>query len=354
MANIILTGDRPTGRLHLGHYVGSLRRRVELQNSGKYDQIFIMIADAQALTDNADNPEKVRSNILEVALDYLACGIDPAKTNIFIQSQIPELCELSFYYMNLVTVSRLQRNPTVKTEIKMRNFEANIPVGFFTYPISQAADITLFKATEVPVGEDQAPMIEQTIEIVRRFNRIYGETLVEPKISLSSNAVCCRLPGIDGKAKMSKSLGNCIYLSDEAETLAAKVREMYTDPGHIKVSDPGKVEGNVVFTFLDAFCKDSDFEKFLPEYSNLDELKDHYRRGGLGDVKIKKFLTAVLEQELAPIRERRKQLEKDIPYVLDVLKKGTEAARQVGTKTIEEVRRAMRINYFEDMDSLVK
>ncbi len=352
MANVILTGDRPTGRLHLGHYVGSLRRRVELQNSGKYDKIFIMIADAQALTDNADNPEKVRSNILEVALDYLACGIDPEKTHILIQSQIPELCELTFYYMNLVTVSRLQRNPTVKTEIKMRNFEANIPVGFFTYPISQAADITLFKATEVPVGEDQAPMLEQTVEIVRRFNRIYGETLVEPKISLSSNAVCCRLPGTDGKAKMSKSLGNCIYLSDEAETVAAKVKEMYTDPGHIRLSDPGKVEGNVVFTFLDAFCKDEDFAKFLPDYANLDELKDHYRRGGLGDVKIKKFLTAVLEQELAPIRERRKELQKDIPYVFEVLKRGTAAARETGMRTMEEVRRAMRINYFDDISSL--
>lgn len=352
MANVILTGDRPTGRLHLGHYVGSLRRRVELQNSGKYDKIFIMIADAQALTDNADNPEKVRSNILEVALDYLACGIDPEKTHILIQSQIPELCELTFYYMNLVTVSRLQRNPTVKTEIKMRNFEANIPVGFFTYPISQAADITLFKATEVPVGEDQAPMLEQTVEIVRRFNRIYGETLVEPKISLSSNAVCCRLPGTDGKAKMSKSLGNCIYLSDEAETVAAKVKEMYTDPGHIRLSDPGKVEGNVVFTFLDAFCKDEDFAKFLPDYANLDELKDHYRRGGLGDVKIKKFLTAVLEQELAPIRERRKELQKDIPYVFEVLKRGTAAARETGMRTMEEVRRAMRINYFDDIRSL--
>ncbi|MBO8446970.1 MAG: tryptophan--tRNA ligase [Bacteroidetes bacterium] len=352
MANVILTGDRPTGRLHLGHYVGSLRRRVELQNSSKYDKIFIMIADAQALTDNADNPEKVRSNILEVALDYLACGIDPEKTHILIQSQIPELCELTFYYMNLVTVSRLQRNPTVKTEIKMRNFEANIPVGFFTYPISQAADITLFKATEVPVGEDQAPMLEQTVEIVRRFNRIYGETLVEPKISLSSNAVCCRLPGTDGKAKMSKSLGNCIYLSDEAETVAAKVKEMYTDPGHIRLSDPGKVEGNVVFTFLDAFCKDEDFAKFLPDYANLDELKDHYRRGGLGDVKIKKFLTAVLEQELAPIRERRKELQKDIPYVFEVLKRGTAAARETGMRTMEEVRRAMRINYFDDISSL--
>ena len=352
MANVILTGDRPTGRLHLGHYVGSLRRRVELQNSGKYDKIFIMIADAQALTDNADNPEKVRSNILEVALDYLACGIDPEKTHILIQSQIPELCELTFYYMNLVTVSRLQRNPTVKTEIKMRNFEANIPVGFFTYPISQAADITLFKATEVPVGEDQAPMLEQTVEIVRRFNRIYGETLVEPKISLSSNAVCCRLPGTDGKAKMSRSLGNCIYLSDEAETVAAKVKEMYTDPGHIRLSDPGKVEGNVVFTFLDAFCKDEDFAKFLPDYANLDELKDHYRRGGLGDVKIKKFLTAVMEQELAPIRERRKELQKDIPYVFEVLKRGTAAARETGMRTMEEVRRAMRINYFDDISSL--
>lgn len=354
MANVILTGDRPTGRLHLGHYVGSLRRRVELQNSGKYDKIFIMIADAQALTDNADNPDKVRSNIIEVALDYLACGIDPAKTNIFIQSQIPELCELSFYYMNLVTVSRLQRNPTVKTEIKMRNFEANIPVGFFTYPISQAADITLFKATEVPVGEDQAPMLEQTVEIVRRFNRIYGETLVEPRISLSSNAVCCRLPGIDGKAKMSKSLGNCIYLSDEAETVATKVKEMYTDPGHIKLSDPGKVEGNVVFTFLDAFCKDEDFAKFLPEYANLDELKAQYRKGGLGDVKIKKFLTSVLEQELAPIRERRKELQKDIPYVYEILKKGTAAAREIGIQTMEEVRRAMRINYFEDTELINK
>ena len=349
---IILTGDRPTGKLHIGHYVGSLRRRVELQNSGAYDKVFIFEADAQALTDNIDNPEKVRQNVIEVALDYLAVGLDPAKSTIFIQSQIPELCELSFYFMDLVSVSRLQRNPTVKSEIQMRNFETSIPVGFFTYPISQAADITLFKATEVPVGEDQAPMLEQTVEIVRRFNRIYGETLVEPKISLSSNAVCCRLPGTDGKAKMSKSLGNCIYLSDEAETVAAKVKEMYTDPGHIRLSDPGKVEGNVVFTFLDAFCKDEDFAKFLPDYANLDELKDHYRRGGLGDVKIKKFLTAVLEQELAPIRERRKELQKDIPYVFEVLKRGTAAARETGMRTMEEVRRAMRINYFDDISSL--
>lgn len=348
MPNIILTGDRPTGKLHLGHYVGSLRRRVQLQESGRYDRIFIMIADAQALTDNADNPEKVRSNIIEVALDYLACGLDPAKTDMLIQSQIPELCELTFYYMNLVTVSRLQRNPTVKTEIKMRNFEANIPVGFFTYPISQAADITLFKATEVPVGEDQAPMLEQTIEIVRRFNRVYGDTLVEPKISLSDNQVCTRLPGIDGKAKMSKSLGNCIYISDDADTIAAKVREMYTDPGHIRLADPGKVEGNVVFTFLDAFCKDADFEKYLPGYANLDELKAHYRRGGLGDVKIKKFLTEILEAELAPIRARRRELENDIPYVYEVLKKGTERAREVGMQTMNEVRAAMKIDYFND------
>lgn len=348
MPNIILTGDRPTGKLHLGHYVGSLRRRVQLQESGRYDRIFIMIADAQALTDNADNPEKVRSNIIEVALDYLACGLDPAKTDMLIQSQIPELCELTFYYMNLVTVSRLQRNPTVKTEIKMRNFEANIPVGFFTYPISQAADITLFKATEVPVGEDQAPMLEQTIEIVRRFNRVYGDTLVEPKISLSDNQVCTRLPGIDGKAKMSKSLGNCIYISDDADTIAAKVREMYTDPGHIRLADPGKVEGNVVFTFLDAFCQDADFEKYLPGYANLDELKAHYRRGGLGDVKIKKFLTEILEAELAPIRARRRELENDIPYVYEVLKKGTERAREVGMQTMNEVRAAMKIDYFND------
>lgn len=309
-----------------------------------------MIADAQALTDNADNPEKVRQNIIEVALDYLACGLDPEKSTLLIQSQIPELCELSFYYMNLVTVSRLQRNPTVKTEIKMRNFEANIPVGFFTYPISQAADISAFKATAVPVGEDQAPMIEQTAEIVRRFNYLYGETLVEPKILLPTNQACLRLPGIDGKAKMSKSLGNCIYLSEEADEVAKKVRIMYTDPNHIKLEDPGKIEGNVVFTYLDAFCKPEQFARYLPDYANLDELKAHYRRGGLGDVKVKKFLTAVLEEELAPIRARRKEYQKDIPYVYEVLKKGSEAAREVAIKTLSEVRSAMKINYFDDIE----
>ncbi|HPG55702.1 MAG TPA: tryptophan--tRNA ligase [Candidatus Enterocola sp.] len=350
MDKIILTGDRPTGKLHIGHYVGSLRRRVELQNSGEYKNIFIMIADAQALTDNADNPEKVRQNIIEVALDYLACGLDPEKSTLLIQSQIPELCELSFYYMNLVTVSRLQRNPTVKTEIKMRNFEANIPVGFFTYPISQAADISAFKATTVPVGEDQSPMIEQTAEIVRRFNYLYGETLVEPKVLLPTNQACLRLPGIDGKAKMSKSLGNCIYLSEEADEVAKKVRIMYTDPNHIKLEDPGKIEGNVVFTYLDAFCKPEQFARYLPEYANLDELKAHYRRGGLGDVKVKKFLTAVLEEELAPIRARRKEYQKDIPYVYEVLKKGSEAAREVAIKTLSEVRSAMKINYFDDIE----
>ncbi|OQA48260.1 MAG: Tryptophan--tRNA ligase 2 [Bacteroidetes bacterium ADurb.Bin302] len=350
MDKIILTGDRPTGKLHIGHYVGSLRRRVELQNSGEYKNIFIMIADAQALTDNADNPEKVRQNIIEVALDYLACGLDPEKSTLLIQSQIPELCELSFYYMNLVTVSRLQRNPTVKTEIKMRNFEANIPVGFFTYPISQAADISAFKATTVPVGEDQAPMIEQTAEIVRRFNYLYGETLVEPKVLLPTNQACLRLPGIDGKAKMSKSLGNCIYLSEEADEVAKKVRIMYTDPNHIKLEDPGKIEGNVVFTYLDAFCKPEQFARYLPDYANLDELKAHYRRGGLGDVKVKKFLTAVLEEELAPIRARRKEYQKDIPYVYEVLKKGSEAAREVAIKTLSEVRSAMKINYFDDIE----
>ncbi len=350
MDKIILTGDRPTGKLHIGHYVGSLRRRVELQNSGEYKNIFIMIADAQALTDNADNPEKVRQNIIEVALDYLACGLDPEKSTLLIQSQIPELCELSFYYMNLVTVSRLQRNPTVKTEIKMRNFEANIPVGFFTYPISQAADISAFKATTVPVGEDQSPMIEQTAEIVRRFNYLYGETLVEPKVLLPTNQACLRLPGIDGKAKMSKSLGNCIYLSEEADEVAKKVRIMYTDPNHIKLEDPGKIEGNVVFTYLDAFCKPEQFARYLPDYANLDELKAHYRRGGLGDVKVKKFLTAVLEEELAPIRARRKEYQKDIPYVYEVLKKGSEAAREVAIKTLSEVRSAMKINYFDDIE----
>lgn len=350
MSKIILTGDRPTGKLHIGHYVGSLRRRVELQNSGEFDKIFIMIADAQALTDNADNPEKVRQNIIEVALDYLACGLDPAKSTLFIQSQVPELTELAFYYMNLVTVSRLQRNPTVKTEIQMRNFEASIPVGFFTYPISQAADITAFKATTVPVGEDQAPMIEQTNEIVRRFNGIYGETLVEPKILLPQNAACLRLPGIDGKAKMSKSLGNCIYLSEEAADLTKKVKGMYTDPNHIKVEEPGRVEGNVVFTYLDAFCKDEYFAKYWPEYANLQEVKDHYTRGGLGDMKVKKFLNAVLEEELAPIRERRKEFQKDIPYVYQVLKEGSEKARAVAAQTLAEVRAAMKIDYFDNTE----
>ena len=350
MPKIILTGDRPTGKLHIGHYVGSLRRRVELQNSGEFDKIFIMIADAQALTDNADNPEKVRQNIIEVALDYLACGLDPAKSTLFIQSQVPELTELAFYYMNLVTVSRLQRNPTVKTEIQMRNFETSIPVGFFTYPISQAADITAFKATTVPVGEDQAPMIEQTNEIVRRFNGIYGETLVEPKILLPQNAACLRLPGIDGKAKMSKSLGNCIYLSEEAADLTKKVKGMYTDPNHIKVEDPGRVEGNVVFTYLDAFCKDEYFAKYWPEYANLQEVKDHYTRGGLGDMKVKKFLNAVLEEELAPIRERRKEFQKDIPYVYQVLKEGSEKARAVAAQTLAEVRAAMKIDYFDNTE----
>ena len=350
MSKIILTGDRPTGKLHIGHYVGSLRRRVELQNSGEFDKIFIMIADAQALTDNADNPEKVRQNIIEVALDYLACGLDPAKSTLFIQSQVPELTELAFYYMNLVTVSRLQRNPTVKTEIQMRNFETSIPVGFFTYPISQAADITAFKATTVPVGEDQAPMIEQTNEIVRRFNGIYGETLVEPKILLPQNAACLRLPGIDGKAKMSKSLGNCTYLSEVAADLTKKVKGMYTDPNHIKVEDPGRVEGNVVFTYLDAFCKDEYFAKYWPEYNNLQEVKDHYTRGGLGDMKVKKFLNAVLEEELSPIRERRKEFQKDIPYVYQVLKEGSEKAREVAAQTLAEVRAAMKIDYFDNTE----
>ncbi len=348
MGKIILTGDRPTGRLHLGHYVGSLKRRVELQNSGEFYRIYIMIADAQALTDNADNPEKVRRNIIEVALDYLSCGIDPTRSTIFIQSQIPELCELSFYYMNLVTVSRLQRNPTVKTEIKMRNFEANIPVGFFTYPISQAADITAFRATTVPVGEDQEPMIEQTREIVRRFNSIYGPALVEPEILLPENAACLRLPGTDGKAKMSKSLGNCIYLSDSAEEVAKRVKTMFTDPGHLRVEDPGKVEGNTVFTYLDAFCRPEHFAAYLPEYAGLDELKDHYRRGGLGDVKVKRLLNAVLEETLEPIRARRKEYEQDIPEVYRMLKRGSEAAREAAAATLADVRRAMRIDYFDD------
>ena len=345
---IILTGDRPTGRLHLGHYVGSLKRRVELQNSGEFDKIFIMIADAQALTDNADNPEKVRQNIIEVALDYLSCGLDPSKTNIFIQSQIPQLTELTFYYMNLVTVSRLQRNPTVKSEIQLRNFEASIPVGFFTYPISQTADITAFKATTVPVGEDQEPMLEQAREIVRKFNSIYGETLVEPDILLPDNKACLRLPGIDGKAKMSKSLGNCIYLSDTPEEVKRKVMSMYTDPDHIRVEDPGRIEGNCVFTYLDAFSSEEDFKEFLPDYNNLDELKDHYRRGGLGDVKVKKFLNNVLQKQLEPIRNKRHEYEKDIPGVYEILRKGTEAAYEVAQQTLNEVKASMKINYFDD------
>ena len=348
MRNVILTGDRPTGKLHVGHYVGSLRRRVELQNTGNYDDIYIMIADAQALTDNADNPEKVRQNIVEVALDYLACGLDPKVSTLFIQSMVPELTELSFYYMNLVTVSRLQRNPTVKTEIQMRNFEASIPVGFFTYPISQAADITAFKATVVPVGEDQMPMLEQTKEIVHKFNAVYGETLVDPKIMLPDNQACMRLPGIDGKAKMSKSLGNCIYLSDTEADVKKKVMSMFTDPNHLRVEDPGKVEGNPVFIYLDAFCKDEYFAEFLPDYANLDELKAHYTRGGLGDVKVKKFLNNVMQAELAPIRERRMQWEKDIPTVFDILKEGSEKAEKVAAETLAEVRRSMKINYFED------
>lgn len=348
MKKIILTGDRPTGRLHLGHYVGSLKQRVELQKSGKYDDIYIMIADAQALTDNADNPEKIRENILEVALDYLSVGIDPAKANIFIQSQIQALTELSFYYMNLVTVARLQRNPTVKSEIEMRGFASDIPVGFFTYPISQAADITAFKATAVPVGEDQEPMIEQAREIVRKFNNTYGDVLIEPEIVLSDNKVCKRLPGTDGKAKMSKSLGNGIYLADDPKTVKEKVMSMYTDPDHIHVDDPGKVEGNAVFTYLDAFsCKD-DFDEFLPDYSCLEELKEHYKKGGLGDVKIKKFLNNVLERELEPLRKRRAEYEKDIPGVYDILKQGTEKAKAAADETLREVKEAMKINYFDD------
>jgi len=353
MSKIILTGDRPTGKLHVGHYVGSLKRRVELQNSGEFDKIFIMIADAQALTDNADNPEKIRQNIIEVALDYMACGLDPAKSTMFIQSAVPELTELAFYYMNLVTVSRLQRNPTVKTEIQMRNFETSIPVGFFTYPISQASDITAFKATTVPVGEDQMPMIEQTREIVHKFNSVYGETLVEPNILLPDNKACLRLPGIDGKAKMSKSLGNCIYLSEEADDIRKKVMSMFTDPDHLRIEDPGKIEGNTVFTYLDAFSKPEHFERYLNEYANLDELKAHYQRGGLGDVKVKKFLNNVLQEELEPIRNRRKELQKDIPYVYEVLKKGSEHAREVAAQTLAEVRAAMKINYFED-EELIK
>ena len=345
---IILTGDRPTGRLHIGHYVGSLRRRVELQNSGQFDKIFVFEADAQALTDNIENPEKVRQNVIEVALDYLACGLDPQKSTLFIQSQIPELCELSFYFMDLVSVSRLQRNPTVKTEIQMRNFEASIPVGFFTYPISQAADIAAFKATTVPVGEDQEPMLEQCREIVRRFNYIYGDTLVEPNILLPENSACLRLPGTDGKAKMSKSLGNCIYLSDSADEVCRKVKTMYTDPTHLQVSDPGHLEGNTVFTYLDAFSTDEQVKAYCPDYNSLTEMKEHYTRGGLGDMKCKKLLMSVLHDTLEPIRQRRAEYEKDIPAVYDILKKGCEVARETAAATMDEVRRAMKINYFDD------
>ena len=353
MKKIILTGDRPTGRLHVGHYVGSLRRRVELQNSGEFEKIFIMIADAQALTDNIDNPEKVRQNIIEVALDYLSCGLDPTKSTLLVQSQISELCELTFYYMDLVTVSRLQRNPTVKAEIQMRNFETSIPVGFFTYPISQAADITAFKATTVPVGEDQLPMIEQTREIVRKFNTSYAEVLVEPDALLPTSEACKRLPGTDGKAKMSKSLGNCIYLSDTPEEVKTKIMSMYTDPTHIMVSDPGHLEGNTVFTYLDAFATDEHFERYLPDYKNLDELKAHYTRGGLGDMKVKKFLNSVIQETLEPIRARRHEFEADIPEVYNILKKGSEKAREVAAQTLSEVKAAMKIDYFSD-EELIK
>lgn len=352
MAKIILTGDRPTGKLHVGHYVGSLRRRVELQNSGDYDEIYIMIADAQALTDNADNPEKVRQNIIEVALDYLSCGLDPSKSTLFIQSQVPQLTEFTFYYMNLVTVARLQRNPTVKSEIQMRDFHNSIPVGFFTYPISQASDITAFDATTVPVGEDQEPMLEQAKEIVRRFNYIYGDTLVEPQILLPENKYCLRLPGTDGKAKMSKSLNNCIYLSDSSEEVRKKIMGMFTDPNHLRVEDPGQVEGNPVFIYLEAFSTDEHFKKFLPEYENLQALKEHYSRGGLGDVKVKKFLYAVMEDVLTPIRERRKEYEKDIPAVMDILKQGSIKAEAKAAATLNRVKQAMRINYFDDQDYL--
>ena len=348
MGKIILTGDRPTGKLHLGHYVGSLRRRVELQNSGEYDKIFVMIADAQALTDNADNPEKIRQNLVEVALDYLSAGLDPAKTTIFVQSAVPELTELAFYYMNLVTVSRVQRNPTVKTEIKMRNFETSIPVGFFCYPVSQASDITAFRATTVPAGEDQEPMIELTREIVGRFNNVYGETLVEPEILLPTNAACLRLPGTDGKAKMSKSLGNCIYLSDTSKDVAKKVKGMYTYPLHLNISDPGHLEGNCPFIYLDAFCTDEKFKRHCSEFESLQDLKDRYCAGGVGDGTVKKILISVLEEELAPIRERRKQWEQDIPGVFEILRRGSEEARAVAAETLADVRRAMRINYFDD------
>lgn len=348
MGKVILTGDRPTGKLHLGHYVGSLRRRVQLQNEGDYDRMFVFMADVQALTDNADNPEKIRQNMVEVALDYLAAGLDPEKCTLFMQSQIPELTELTVYLMNLVTVSRVQRNPTVKTEIKMRNFEANIPLGFFCYPVSQAADITLFKSTTIPAGEDQEPMIELTRELVRHFNSTYGEVLVEPNIVLPDNQAAMRLPGTDGKAKMSKSLGNCIYLSDSAEDVWQSVRSMYTDPDHLRVEDPGRVEGNMVFTYLDAFCKPEDFAEFWPEYHNLDELKDHYRHGGLGDMKCKKFLNSVLNKMLEPMRMRRREFEQDIPEIFNMLRKGTEKARAVAAQTMDEVRRAMKIDYFND------
>ena len=365
MKKIILTGDRPTGKLHLGHFVGSLSRRVELQNSGEYDKIFIMIADAQALTDNADNPDKVRENIIEVALDYLSCGIDPTKSTIFVQSYVAELTELAFYYMNLVTVQRLQRNPTVKAEIQLRGFADNngeeenqqrkgTPVGFFTYPISQASDITAFRATTVPVGEDQEPMIEQTREIVHKFNSVYGETLTEPQIMLPTNSACLRLPGTDGKAKMSKSLGNCIYLSDSAEDVKKKVMGMYTDPDHLKITDPGKVEGNTVFTYLDAFSRTEHFAKYCPEYENLEAMKEHYRRGGLGDVKCKKLLIAVLEELLEPIRERRKHYEQHIEEVYEILRQGSEEARKAAAETLADVRRAMRINYFEDTELIAR
>ena len=350
MGKIILTGDRPTGKLHVGHYVGSLRRRVELQNSGEYDRIFIMIADAQALTDNADNPEKIRQNVIEVALDYLSAGLDPTKSNLFVQSYVSELTEMTFYYMNLVTVARLQRNPTVKNEIQMRGFQNTLPVGFFTYPVSQTADITAFKATTVPVGEDQLPMIEQAREIVRKFNQIYGDVLVEPDAMLSDNKACLRLPGIDGKAKMSKSLGNCIYLSDPADEVQKKIMSMFTDPNHLKVSDPGQVEGNPVFTYLDAFCRDEHFERYFPDYANLDEMKAHYMRGGLGDVKIKRFLNSVMQEELEPIRKRRKEFEKDIPEVYNILKKGSDIARETAAQTLSEMKAAMKINYFDDAE----
>ena len=354
MGNIILTGDRPTGKLHLGHYVGSLKNRVIMQNKGDFDKMYVMIADAQALTDNFNNPDKVRENIIEVALDYLSCGIDPNKVTIFVQSHVEQLTELMFYYMNLVTLSRLERNPTVKAEIKQKEFGASIPVGFLTYPISQAADITLFNANIVPVGEDQLPMLEQTREIVRTFNNYYSEVLVEPKAVIPDNKICSRLPGLDGKAKMSKSLGNCIYLSDNEKDVKSKVMSMFTDPNHIQITDPGKVEGNTVFTYLDAFCTDDDFLEFLPDYKNLDELKDHYRRGGLGDVKIKKFLNNILQKELLPIRERRKHYEQNIPEIFDMLLKGSEDARKVGAETLKKVKAAMGINYFEDVELINK